>query len=108
MATKADRLRYDAFRHFGCIVSHLYFDRFEFYDVHHLVEGYRLGNQFTIPLNPWYHRGLCPDELTMDGALEYYGPSMKLDKESFVKRFGTERYLLGKVNEMVNVIRCGV
>jgi hypothetical protein len=104
VTTKADRMRYDCFRHIGCIVSRLYLDRYELYDVHHLVEGYRLGNQYTIPLNPWFHRGVTVDNCSQADMERIYGPSLAKNKRAFVDTFGTERQLLEKVNAMVDSI----
>lgn len=107
-ATKADRERWQLFRHIGCIVTRHKFGVYNDYDVHHLVEGgRRLGHQYTIPLNPWYHRGVPPMEMTMAEAEDFYGPSLARNKRAFVAKFGTERKLLETVETMLYVIRTG-
>lgn len=107
-ATKADRDRWALFRHTGCIVTRLKFGVYNDYDVHHLVEGgRRLGHQYTIPLNPWYHRGVPPMDMSTDEAEAFYGPSLARNKRAFVAAFGTERKLLETVESMLYVIRTG-
>lgn len=107
-ATKADRDRWALFRHTGCIVTRLKFGVYNDYDVHHLVEGgRRLGHQYTIPLNPWYHRGVPPTDMTVADAEEFYGPSLARNKRAFAAAFKTERELLEIVDAMLYVIRTG-
>lgn len=102
--TKAEQARIDSFRHIGCIVSRVFYGEHVDYDVHHLTDcGRRLGHAFTIPLSPWYHRGVVPDGLTHAEALDYFGPSLALSKLKFIQRFSTERQLLAKVNELLEI-----
>lgn len=76
-------------------------------EVHHLVDkGNRRasgGHSASIPLGAWHHRGLPPDvRMTLKRAEETYGPSLALSKRAFVERYGTERALLAKINEILN------
>lgn len=92
--TNADRIRIESFRHIGCIISGS-----SQYDVHHLVEGgKRLGDAFTIPLHPWYHRGVPFEGHDNVDMMAKFGPSLERHKKAFVKKYGTERELLAKVN----------
>lgn len=101
-ANKAERDRWDSFRHVGCIVTRLFHQSYAEYDVHHLVEGgRRLGHRYTIPLSPWFHRGIPPEFMTARQAELELGPSFALNKKAFIERFGTERQLLDEVNEMI-------
>lgn len=87
----------------GCVVSKIYFNRWEPAEIHHLVEGRkRLGHQATIPLSPWFHRGVPPQmDMRPSEAAEQIGPSLAMNKREFVQRFGTERELLEKTNQLL-------
>jgi Recombination enhancement, RecA-dependent nuclease len=87
----------------GCVVSRTFFNRWEPAEIHHLVEGSRrLGHQFTIPLFPWFHRGVPPQfEMRPSECEEKLGPSLARSKRAFVEKFGTERELLSKTNELI-------
>lgn len=90
----------------GCVVSKIYFNRWEPAEIHHLVEGRkRLGHQFTIPLSPWFHRGVPPSmEMRPSEATEKLGPSLALSKRDFVNRFASERELLEETNKLISGI----
>lgn len=91
----------------GCVVSRVYYGRWEPADIHHLVEGRkRLGHQFTIPLSPWFHRGVPADlDMRPSEATEKYGPSLALNKRAFVAKYGTERELLEQTNKLIEVMQ---
>lgn len=102
MNTKADQARYQAFMKIGCIVTRVYFNAWGGFDVHHLVSGNkRMGNQFTIPLTPYYHRGVIPTGMTEKEAYDLFGPSLAKNKREFVSKFGSELELLDKTNELL-------
>ena len=105
--TKAEKSRILSFGSIGCIVSNLYFDAPGTpYDVHHLTEcGRRMGWLYTIPLAPWYHRGVPLQGMSQKWMTENYGPSLAKSKSEFVEAFGTELQLLAKVNKMLGVIK---
>jgi hypothetical protein len=104
-ARVADIERFAKLYALGCIVSRLYFDRWEPAEIHHLVEGRkRLGHQFTIPLSPWFHRGVPPADLRPSEATQLLGPSLAMSKRSFVERFDTERNLLEQTNKLIEVM----
>lgn len=90
----------------GCVVSLVYFKRWEPAEIHHLVEGRkRLGHQFTIPLSPWFHRGVPPlGDMRPSDASEKIGPSLALSKREFTSRFGSERELLEQTNKLIDGI----
>jgi hypothetical protein len=105
-ATVADVERFDRLYALGCVVSRLIdLNRWEPADIHHLVEGRkRLGHQATIPLSPWFHRGV-PSRFDMrpSEATAALGPSLAINKRAFIERFGTERQLLDLTNELIQV-----
>jgi hypothetical protein len=106
-ATVADIDRFGELYRLGCVVSRLIdLDRWEPADIHHLVEGQRrLGHQSTIPLSPWFHRGV-PSRFDMrpSEATKALGPSLAINKRAFVEQFGTERQLLELTNELLGLI----
>jgi hypothetical protein len=106
-ATVADVERFGELYRLGCVVSRLIdLDRWEPADIHHRVEGRtRLGHQSTIPLSPWFHRGV-PSRFDMrpSEATKALGPSLAINKRAFVEQFGTERQLLELTNELLGLI----
>lgn len=96
--TKAQLERYRRLQEHGCMCCKwLGFTTHA--EIHHLTAGYRIGNDATIPLCPWHHRG---EPLDMDMpktlARRIYGPSMALDKREFTKFFGLEQDLLREID----------
>lgn len=104
--TVADLERFAKLRTLGCVVSHIYFNRWEPAEIHHLVEGRkRLGHQFTIPLSPWFHRGIPPQmDMRPSQATKELGPSIAHGKKPFARKFGTERELLERTNKLIEGI----
>ncbi len=102
----ADIERFAKLRAIGCVVSKIYFNRWEPAEIHHLVEGRkRLGHQFTIPLSPWFHRGIPPlGDMRPSEATKALGPSLALSKRDFVERFATERDLLEETNKLIEQV----
>lgn len=102
----ADVERFAKLRAIGCIVSRLYFNRWEPAEIHHLVEGRkRLGHQFTIPLSPWFHRGIPPlPDMRPSEAEKQIGPSLARSKRAFVARFMSERDLLKETDKLVEAM----
>jgi hypothetical protein len=90
----------DDFRHVGCIVTRLKFERWEPYDVHHLLSGNRRrGHLFTIPLSPFYHRGIVPaGYANYENAAAALGPSFAKEPRAFRYTFGTDDELLEATN----------
>jgi hypothetical protein len=101
--TLAEKKRILAFSSIGCIVSYLYKDAPGTpHDVHHLTQGGRRhGDLYTIPLSPWYHRGVPNEGVSQKKMTELYGPSLAKNKKAFVKEFGSESFLLDRVNELL-------
>ena len=106
-AQSRDAKRYEALRELGCIACHIgnCDENGGKVEVHHLVDrGYRKhsgGNQATIPLCAWHHRGEPRVKLGARHMREIYGPSMFLESKEFAKRYGSQRDLLARVNEII-------
>lgn len=72
-------------------------------DVHHLVEGRkRLGDNYTIPLCPWHHRGVPENDMSNAEMTFMLGPSLARNKRAFIQRYGTEKELLERVNHSLH------
>lgn len=92
--TKAESDRMTRIVEYGCIVSRLKWRIYSPPDVHHLLDGgRRMGHWYTIPLNPWFHRGICESGMSQRDMARVYGPSMALDLPGFEFEFGGDRYL---------------
>lgn len=100
-----DLKRYEALRELGCIACRQNGVNLMIPEVHHLVDkGYRKhsgGNQATIPLCIWHHRGQHPSNLTAEFMRGSMGPSMFHESKEFARVFGTQRTLLAKVNQLL-------
>ena len=96
--------RFDRLQRIGCIACRME-DIQSQADIHHIVDkGYRKhsgGDEATIPLCPYHHRGLLPDGMSQAEAEIMYGPSLALSKREFVLQFGTERSLLMFVDHLL-------
>lgn len=105
MIGSREKKRFDAIQAIGCIACWTDGDRYEPCDIHHLTDkGGRKhsgGHQATIGLCPWHHRGLVADGVTGTWMRNQYGPSMALESKAFAERYGSQRELLAKVNEML-------
>ena len=89
--------RFDRLQRIGCVAC-LLEDIHSQCDIHHIVDkGSRRhsgGDEATIGLCPYHHRGVLPDGMSRADAEMMYGPSLALSKRDFVSRFGSERALL--------------
>lgn len=72
---------------------------------HHIVDkGYRKhsgGDEATLPLCAWHHRGEPWIDFPVSYMRERFGPSMALEAKTFAVEFGTQRELLAKVNDTI-------
>lgn len=108
-----DQRRYERLHVIGCIAcvlgGHLACGKVE---MHHLVDkGYRKhsgGNQATIPLGAWHHRGEPFMNTTGSQMRMKFGPSMFHEAKEFARVFGTQRELLARINEMLSEGKRGI
>src|SRR5271168_672128 len=98
--------RFDALRRLGCIACSINGFSAGNPEIHHLVDkGYRKhsgGDQATIPLCQYHHRGIPWIDFPVSYMRERFGPSMALEAKAFAVEFGSQRELLAKVNEMLS------
>lgn len=107
-ATAAERMRYAALRSMPCAACR----KLGFYgtvcgptEIHHLTDGgRRMGNEYTIPLGRFHHRGTIPVGYGLKNttqAVAMFGPSLETSKREFEERFGTELELLKETNRFL-------
>lgn len=72
-------------------------------DIHHRINGYRMGHQHTIPLCPWHHRGVTAFGKGKHETVIALGPSKALHPIAFRDEYGTDEEL----EQRVNVELCG-
>lgn len=112
MNTTARDRRFGRIREIGCLASRKR-GWFVLPDVHHLNTGghagqKRRGDEFTIGLSPWHHRGIPIDGLTPEGCRRLLGPSLKLEPNAFRETFGSDDELLAEQNELIEEAEAAV
>jgi hypothetical protein len=72
-------------------------------DIHHLLSGHvKRGNQFTISLCPYHHRGVWNDRFAnLRYACTLLGPSLALEPNRFREVFGSDEELLKEANQLI-------
>lgn len=75
-------------------------------DVHHLNLGghagqVRRGDECTIGLCEYHHRGITPEMFTAAEARYFLGPSLKHEPNAFREQFGTDDALLAWEDELI-------
>ena len=104
--SRTDR-RFAALRELGCVACSINgFSTGMKVEIHHLVDkGTRRlsgGNEATIGLCSFHHRGEPWIDFPVSYMRERFGPSMALEAKAFAQEFGTQRELLARVNEMLS------
>jgi hypothetical protein len=105
MTRRALERRFRRIRELGCLPCR----RMGWYaipDVHHLNEGghaghKRRGDECTVGLCPWHHRGKLPYAFLADEVREILGPSLALEPNKFREQFGSDDALLAWENELI-------
>ena len=95
---EADKRRFDALTQMGCVACRK-LGLWRIPEIHHIVDGYRLGHEHTLPLCPWHHRGV-PNDLDQykSVTVKKLGPNLRDEKKRFIQEFGSEKELLQEVN----------
>lgn len=104
MTSKSDLKRYDALQRIGCVCCKL-LGFHNHGDIHHIVSsGYRRlsgGNNSTVVLCPYHHRGIIPQGMDRQEVELNFGPSLANGSKPFHARFGTQAELLARTNEVI-------
>lgn len=96
--------RFERLIEYGCICCKQRLGLYRYPEIHHIVEGYRLGDDYTIPLCAWHHQGQPPSvHATKKQAAKIMGPNLRDQKKTFVQAFGSERELLQRINQWLGV-----
>jgi Recombination enhancement, RecA-dependent nuclease len=104
--TKSQRdRRFQRIREIGCLASR----KRGWYvvpDVHHLNLGQhagqkRRGDEFTIGLSIWHHRGIPIEGMSEKECRRVLGPSMKHEPVKFREVFGSDDELLAEENKLI-------
>ena len=83
--TKEEAQRNKIIKANGCMLTWLKFGEYKYAEIHHItMPGKRLGHGYTIPLSPWYHRGVCDSGKTKDEMRAKYGASLTDGTRAFV------------------------
>lgn len=87
----------------GCLACRRYGFHNQPSDCHHLLSGHkRRGDEFTIPLCPWHHRGVWNDRFQHQKMAEaLLGPSLAHASKRFREVFGTDEELLFEANRLI-------
>ena len=76
-------------------------------EIHHLLTtgrhgtGKRRGDEATIGLCSWHHRGVIGEGYTRKEMADCYGPSYALQAREFRAEYGTDDELLSEQNELI-------
>jgi hypothetical protein len=97
--------RFQELRYIGCIACLIEGNgiRCGEVEIHHLNEGSqkgaaRRGDDETIGLGRWHHRGICKPGMSVDDMTKTYGPSWYHDKEQFEFVYKGDEHMLALVN----------
>jgi hypothetical protein len=83
--TKEEAQRNKIIKANGCMLNWLKFGEKKYAEIHHItIPGKRLGHWYTIPLSPWYHRGICDPGKTKTEMHTKYGASLADGTRAFV------------------------
>jgi hypothetical protein len=100
--TAKQRERFRLLTEYGCIACRKK-GLIRYPEIHHLVEGYRIGHDATIPLCSWHHRGVPASiDWTKKQTEQWIGPSMAENKAAFTRKYGTEKELLEEINQWLD------
>ena len=94
--TKYEQQRFDAILKLGCVCCAQLGIWNIAVDIHHIVDGKRLGHWYTLPVCPGHHRGAWSPE-----QVDAIPPDLRIaisdGSKVFEKQYGTERDLWMKV-----------
>ena len=99
---KADRIRDTAIRGIGCICCLREGLGFRPAEKHHLLttglhgNGSRRGEQFTVGLCAYHHRGI-------GSPAHYRSPSLAREPKAFRARYGDDEALLAEQNRLIDI-----
>jgi hypothetical protein len=94
--TKYEQKRFDAMLRLGCVCCAQLGLPVPAVDIHHIVEGTRLGHWYTLPVCPGHHRDVWSED-----QIEVIPPDLRTaisgGSKPFSEQYGTQRDLWMKV-----------
>lgn len=88
--TIAESKRIDAMMQMGCALTWIKYGRHVPAECHHITScRKRLGPLYTIPLSPWYHRGVPDPGFSQRDMRRDFGASLADGSKEFQKSHGT-------------------
>lgn len=100
--TPEDERRIDLIKEIGCIACLLEGLGCRYCEWDHLtVAGFTVGHQASIGLCPWHHRGICDEGLSSSQMRDRYGPSKAKGSKTFNAHYGTDEFLLGYQDKLI-------
>lgn len=105
MTSAAIQRRFRRIQDIGCLCSRRRGWRAEA-EIHHLNLGQhagapRLGDEYTIGLSPWHHRGVPVNGMSAAQCKKILGPSMAHEPVRFREVFGTDEELLAEQDRLI-------
>ena len=95
--------RLELVKQIGCIGTMLLHRQTTGCDIHHLIDGNkRMGDDFTIGLSPWLHRGLCHEGWNRQDMSGLFGPSISMGSKLFAGFWGPQELLLEVQNLVIS------
>lgn len=106
MNPRAREHRFRRLKEIGCIASWLDGRMNVPAEIHHLNLGgkagqARRGDDATIPLSPWHHRGEPLPGYTATQMRTQFGPSLARHSKAFRAKYGSDDELLDKTNDLI-------
>jgi hypothetical protein len=102
--TGEDIARISLIKDIGCICCRMEGLGVRGCEWHHLTEeGFTISHQDTVGLCQWHHRGICDEGRTSSMMKQIYGPSLAKGSVTFHKKYGSQEFLLGYQNELIEV-----
>ncbi len=96
--TEEEQARIDAMMNLGCILTRIRGMPAVTAECHHIVVGgKRMGALYTIPLNPWYHRGVCLPGRSVSAMKSEFGPALVHGSKAFFKGHQVTEHDLWKI-----------
>lgn len=101
--TKAEAARMDAIKELGCMIARMRGLGWTPCEVHHLIRaGKRIGHMATVGLNPWSHRGVPFNGMTVAQCKDLFGASLAKGSRPFHAEHGSDSELLAAQDAMLD------
>jgi hypothetical protein len=104
--TGEDINRIHAIKEIGCICCLMEGIPKRLCEWHHLTEeGFTISHQDTIGLCQWHHKAICEEGKNSTEMRRIYGPSLAKGSVPFHRNYGTQEFLLGYQNKLIEELQ---